>query len=244
MQFTAEQLVENYEKFLGYIDEHITGDRKDVLKQLYIDHQERIMMMPASSKEHHHNAFPGGYVAHIINVVEAAFKCTDLWKSLGADIDFTMEELVFAAINHDLGKIGDEDNEMYLPQDSEWHRKNQGALYKMNPLPDFMLIPDRSLFLLQQRGIKVTLKEWFGIKLHDGLYDDSNKAYYISYDKNSRLRSNLPYILHQADSIAAKLEYDQWKSKSTRPKVTQKTNTNDPHKAELLGIFDQLFKNE
>lgn len=244
MQFTAEQLIENYEKFLGYIDEHITGDRKDALKQLYIDHQERIMMMPASSKEHHHNAFPGGYVAHIINVVEAAFKCTDLWKSLGADIDFTTEELVFAAINHDLGKIGDEDNEMYLPQDSDWHRKNQGALYKMNPLPDFMLIPDRSLFLLQQRGIKVTLKEWFGIKLHDGLYDDSNKAYYVSYDKNSRLRSNLPYILHQADSIAAKLEYDQWKSKSTRPKITQKTSTNDPHKAELLGIFDQLFKNE
>ena len=198
--------------------------------------------MPASSKEHHHNAFPGGYVLHVMNVIEAAFKVMDTWKAMGANIDFTKEELVFAAINHDLGKIGDEDNEMYIPQDSDWHRKNQGAMYKMNPLPDFMLIPDRSLFLLQQRGIKVSLKEWFGIKLHDGLYDESNRPYYITYDKNSRLRSNLPYILHQADSIAAKVEYEQWSKGTTKPKITNKTETTDPHKQELLNVFNDLFK--
>ena len=153
MQLTVEQLTDNYDKFLQIIDDNITGDRKNLLKQLYLDHQERIMLMPASSKEHHHNAFPGGYVLHVMNVVEAGFKVIDTWKAMNASIDFTNEEFVFAAINHDLGKIGDEDNEMYIPQDSDWHRKNQGAIYKMNPLPDFMLIPDRSLFLLQQRRI-------------------------------------------------------------------------------------------
>lgn len=242
MQLTAEQLVENYDKFLTYIDDHITGERRDQLKQLYIDHQERIMLMPASSKEHHHNAFPGGYVLHVMNVIDAAFKVVDTWKAMGADIDFTNEELVFAAINHDLGKIGDEDHEMYIVQDSDWHRKNQGALYKMNPLPEFMLIPDRSLFLLQQRGIKVSLKEWFGIKLHDGLYDESNKPYYIAYDKNARLRSNLPYILHQADSIAARVEYDHWLKGSSKSKISQKTDTTDPHKQELMNVFNDLFK--
>ena len=219
MNLTAEQLIENYDKFLTYIDDYITGDRKQQLKDLYTDHQERIMLMPASSKEHHHNAFAGGYVLHVMNVIDISLKVMNLWKDTGMNIDFTTEELVFAAINHDLGKIGDEDNEMYIPQDSDWHRKNQGAIYKMNPLPEFMLIPDRSLFLLQQRGIKVSLKEWFGIKLHDGLYDESNKPYYIAYDKNARLRSNLPYILHQADSIAAKMEYEQWLSGSTKPKI-------------------------
>jgi len=242
MNLTAEQLVENYNKFLEYIDLHITGERQSNLRQLYLDHQERIMLMPASSKEHHHNAFPGGYVLHVMNVIEAGFKVIETWKAMGADIDFTMEEFVFAAINHDLGKIGDEDNEMYIPQDSDWHRKNQGALYKMNPLPEFMLIPDRSLFLLQQRGIQVSLKEWFGIKLHDGLYDESNKPYYIAYDKNARLRSNLPYILHQADSIAAKVEYEQWLKGSTKPKISHKTDTTDPHKQELLNVFNDLFK--
>lgn len=242
MDLTAEQLVNNYNKFLLYIEDYITGERKDTLKQLYLDHQERIMLMPASSKEHHHNAFPGGYVLHVMNVIEAGFKVIETWKGSGANIDFTTEEFVFAAINHDLGKIGDEDNEMYIPQDSDWHRKNQGALYKMNPLPPFMLIPDRSLFLLQQRGIKVSLTEWFGIKLHDGLYDESNRPYYIAYDKNSKLRTNLPYILHQADSIAAKVEYDQWANNASKPKISNKKQTDDPQKAELLNVFNELFK--
>lgn len=242
MQLSAEQLIENYNKFLEYIDLHITGERQTNLRQLYLDHQERIMLMPASSKEHHHNAFPGGYVLHVINVIEAGFKLIDLWRTSGASVDFSVEEFVFAAINHDLGKIGDEDNEMYIPQDSDWHRKNQGALYKMSPLPDFMLIPDRSLFLLQQRGIKVSLKEWLGIKLHDGLYDESNKPYYIVYDKNAKLRSNLPYILHQADSIAARMEYEQWQKGVTKPKINTKTDTADPHKQELLNVFNDLFK--
>lgn len=242
MELSAEQLMENYDKFLEYIDLHITGERKIELRQFYLDHQERIMLMPASSKEHHHNAFPGGYVLHVMNVIAASFKVVEAWKSMGAEIDFTIEELVFAAINHDLGKIGDEDNEMYIPQDSDWHRKNQGAMYKMNPLPEFMLVPDRSLFLLQQRGIRVSLKEWFGIKLHDGLYDESNKPYYVSYDKNSRLRTNLPYILHQADSLAAKVEYEQWLKGTTKPRIKENKQSTDPHKNELLNVFNELFK--
>jgi hypothetical protein len=107
-----------------------------------------------------------------------------------------------------------------------------------------MLIPDRSLFLLQQRGIRVSLKEWFGIKLHDGLYDESNKPYFITYDKNSRLRSNLPYILHQADSIAAKVEYEQWAKGVKKPKIKQSSESNDTHKQELMNVFDQLFKKD
>ena len=36
---------------------------------------------------------------------------------MGADITtYTKEELVFSALNHDLGKMGDEENESYVPQ--------------------------------------------------------------------------------------------------------------------------------
>ena len=38
---------------------------------------------------------------------------------------FTQEELLFAAMHHDLGKLGDGTKPYYLPQDSEWHRKNK-----------------------------------------------------------------------------------------------------------------------
>ena len=251
MNFTAEQLQENYDKFLSYIDKYITGDRKDKLKQLYLDHAERIMLMPAASVDHHHNTFPGGYVDHVVRVMDCALKVKNLWAECGADINYTDEELIFAAMNHDLGKIGTEDAEQYLPNESEWHRKNLGKLYKHNPVNPFMTVPDRGLFLLQARGIQVSFSEYLGIKLHDGLYEDSNKPYYISNARESKLRTNLPVILHHADHMAARIEFEMWDrsiGSQTKPTVTEKRkpnipeNVTDEQKADLMNVFNNLFK--
>lgn len=250
MKLSVKELSDNYDKFLGYIDQYITGERKEQLIKLYTDHQERIMLMPASGTEHYHNCWPGGYVDHVIRVVEAALKFYDLWDSFGATVNYTKEELVFAAINHDLGKIGTEEIEQYIINDSEWHRKNQGKIYKNNPANTFMTVPDRSLKLLADRGIKVTEGEWFGIKLHDGMYDESNKSYYISYNVESRLRYNLPYILHQADQMAARIEYEKWISTKDEPtpqkkksdKIQFSDSVSDEAKTELLKAFNNLFQ--
>ena len=250
---TAEQLQENFLKLVGYIDAYIPGERGKDLKMLYNDHAERIMLMPASGNENYHNCFVGGYVDHVIRVIDAALDVAKVWKSFGAQESFTTEELVFAALNHDLGKIGTEEAEMYILNDSEWHRKNQGKIYKMNPTNAFMTVPDRSLRLLSERGISVSENEWFGIKLHDGMYDESNKHYYISYDVNSRLRTNLPYILHQADQMAARIEYEMWvaqQSPLTAATVKVKKSSNlestsalsDDQKNDLMSAFNDLFK--
>jgi hypothetical protein len=83
-----------------------------------------------------------------------------------------------------------------------------------------MLIQDRSLFTLQHAGIPLSENEYMAIKLHDGLYDDVNKPYYITFNPDSKLRSNIVHILHQADFMASKVEYDRWKK--TQPAPTQK----------------------
>ena len=54
------------------------------------------------------------------------------------------------------------------------------------------------------------------------MYDESNKPYFLSYNPDSRLRSNIVHILHQADFLASKIEYDTWKSsKKTATSVTK-----------------------
>jgi 23S rRNA maturation-related 3'-5' exoribonuclease YhaM len=74
------------------------------------------MLMPAAHKKEYHNAFPGGYVEHVNRVVRCALKQMDLWAEEGADMTtFTMEELVFSALNHDLGKMGDENSRIIYP---------------------------------------------------------------------------------------------------------------------------------
>ena len=43
------------------------------------------------------------------------------------------------------------------------------------------------------------------------MYEEANKSYYISYNPDWALKSNIAYILHQADMMATHIEYDQWK---------------------------------
>lgn len=69
-----------------------------------------------------------------------------------------------------------------------------------------MRIADRSLFYLQQAGIAVNEREYLAIKLHDGLYEEGNKAYYVTYNHEFEIKSNLTFILHQADLMASRVE--------------------------------------
>jgi hypothetical protein len=65
---------------------------------------------------------------------------------------------------------------------------------------------DRTIFLLMQHGIEVSETEYLSIKLQAGLYDEGNKSYFISYSPEYKLHSNLPYIIHQADAMSARIE--------------------------------------
>jgi len=155
------------------------------------------MMMPASGTAHYHNCFIGGYVDHVIRVMECALDVDELWSKHGATKDYTTEELIFSAMNHDLGKIGTEEAEQYIHNPSDWHRKNQGKLYTNNP--------------------------------------------------DSALRTNLPYVLHQADAMAARIESNMQKGEpvATFPekKTTKKKGSiTESDKDNLKNTFDQLFK--
>lgn len=251
MILTAEQLQDNFNKLISIIDEQISSPRKEKLIAMYREHEERLMLMPASGNINYHNCFVGGYVDHVIRVTECANEVHKLWVRMGSTVNYTVEELIFAAINHDLGKMGSEEAEQYIYNTSEWHRKNQGKLYTNNPTNSFMTVPDRSLKLLNDRQIFVTDNEWFGIKLHDGMYEEANKPYYVSYNPESALRTNLPYILHQADMMASRIEKNMADSnsetiaQSTPLKKSSLSKTFEKaDKDELKNVFDQLFKNE
>lgn len=233
---SAEQIQANLGQFYSNIETYISEPRTTKLLALYQSQEDNLAFAPASSRSSYHNAFPGGYVDHVNRVVEAALKVTKLWDNMGATINFTTEELVFSAINHDLGKLGRDGQPAYLPNDSEWHVKNQGAIYKPNTELPFIPIQDSSLFILQQAGIELTFNEWTAIKTHDGLYDDGNKAYLLSSQNESKLRCSLPLILHQADMIAARVEWEkEWLDKVGAPikkEIKASTPTQFKQKAE------------
>jgi len=210
MKLTAEQIQENWNVFIGNIEKYISSPRKEKLLEFYEKYQERISLMPAAHKKEYHNAFPGGYVEHVNRVVRCSLKQAELWEEEGADMDtFTTEELVFSAINHDLGKMGDEENESYIPQTDKWRRDKLGEDYMFNKKVPFASVPDRGLFLLQSHNVQYSFNEMLAIQTHDGLYDSANEKYLKSYMPEQKPRTSLPFILHQADMMAARIEFER-----------------------------------
>ena len=255
MKLTAEQIQENWIKLTQLIEDTFDGERKEQLLGMYNDFQDRMMFAPASGTEHFHLCTEGGYVQHCLYIIHYSKEFYKVWKDSGANVDdYTEEELIFAALHHDLGKVGDLDSDNYIPNPSQWHRENLGKIYITNPNIPFMSPPDRGLWILNQYGIKYSIVEMLGIKLADGMYDDGNIKYLKSYSKDTSLKSNLPYIIHQADMATTRIEYEQWLNsnddsekkpqiKKTIKKQVEKVvvKSTDGKKEDLKDLFDDIF---
>lgn len=236
MKLTEQQILNNWETFRENINK-LFPEKADALNVMYDELGERICMMPASGVEYYHNAFAGGYVDHVLRVAKCAETLYGTWKDMGADMSgYTLQELLFAAYHHDLGKSGfpGEGNENYLPNDSEWHRKNQGKVYTHNPKLPFSLVPDLSIYLLQYYNVPMTWNEFLGIRIHDGMYDDANKAYFLSRSKDAKLRTNMQVILHHADHMAAMIEYDKVKTETNISIKPANTSISKGHRLQKL----------
>lgn len=210
----AEKIKSNWERYRGLVND-LFPSRKDVLNKMYDEFEDRMIFMPASSMEHFHNAFAGGYVDHVLRVMDCALTLHNTWTVMGADMSgYTEEELLFAAMHHDLGKVGfpGDGNEVYQIETSDWHRKNQGKLYKTNANIPFAMVPDLSVWLLQEHDVKMSWTEYQAIKIHDGMYDDANKPYFVSRSPQAKLKTNLPIILHHADHMASTIEFERWRN--------------------------------
>ena len=116
---------------------------------------DRLAVCPASSKTEYVGAFPGGLVFHSLNVLKIM---KDMRKALELEDKVSTDSLIVLGLFHDIGKLGNEDNDYYLPQSSEYHR-NRGNPYEFNQ--DLLNIPvaTRSLWWLNRFSIWLSENE-------------------------------------------------------------------------------------
>ena len=211
VKLAPEQILNNWNRFLSIIDQYISSPRKEVLLNFYKQYEERFCLMPASNKREYHNSFEGGYIDHVLRVIDGSLALHDVWTKFNTKSTYTIEELVFSAINHDLGKFGDFDNAAYIDSIDEWRRNKLGEMYVFNPKLSYMSVPDRSIWILNMLGLQLTQNETLSIKLHDGLYEPANEPYLKSWMPETKPRTSLVFIIHQADLMAARVEWEnEW----------------------------------
>jgi len=89
------------------------------------------------------------------------------------------------------------------------------------------------------------------IQTHDGLYDSANEKYLKSFMPETKPRTSLPFILHQADMMAARIEFEiEWLPKFSQNNVatskknyTLKTNTKSSKTKALNSMSSPGLKN-
>jgi hypothetical protein len=139
--------------------------------------------------------------------------------------------------------MGDEEYESYIPQTDQWRKDKLGEDYTHNTKIAFASVPDRGLFLLQSHNIQYSFNEMITIQTHDGLYDEANKKYLMGFGVETKPRTSLPFIVHQADLMAARIEFErEWlpklkqeKTPISKSKITPTNSKKDQIRNKALG---------
>ena len=130
MRISAEQIKDNWIDLVEIINNTFTGERLEKIEALHDHFKDRMTLAPASGRAWYHNAFPGGYVAHVLNIIQWSLNYYELFKKQGMYLDdITEESVIFAAMFHDLGKVGNMEEDYYSPNKDEWRAKKLQEYY-------------------------------------------------------------------------------------------------------------------
>ena len=170
------------------IEHLLRQTKRDGIDQLlkYMDNAG-FYSAPASTK--YHGAAAGQLAVHSLNVFNAAIDlavawCGDLW--LEANID----SIIICALLHDLGKAGQFNKPLYIPNDIE-------KPFKYNK--DLLTLDHEVVSVIEiQKYIELTEEEQLAIAWHNGLYG-------IFSDRIKGKETPLYMIIHFADMWASRV---------------------------------------
>lgn len=181
----VERLTKNFEKFTGLCAK--LGERKSAVLSLVEAFENRLILAPALTSNQFEQSKPGGLVEHSLRTFIQFKKLTELYQ-----VECPVESLILISLFHDIGKLGTPEEELFLPETDAWRRERYGS-YKFNEKIPAMAMPLRSLWLLQEFGVKLTLDEFQCILMVDGMYSEANRQY-------AGKESRLALLFHQAET--------------------------------------------
>ena len=187
----TEKLLENFEKYSSLFRKYFPcAGASKLLDDLGV----RITTAPRGMKEDEGGS-PGSLVDFSLRVTLIANDHSKLFEARQGENSVDRKSVARISLAHELGKIGSESEDLFVPQESQWHREKLGQRFKYNENCPKMSVGHRSLFHLQNYGIRVTPEEWLSILVAQGLHFPENAFYGNSLPTEGK-------ILHFARSIA------------------------------------------
>lgn len=188
-----EKVISNFETFQKILNK--VGSRAPEISAFLDKFGERIAICPSHNLVKRSTSAPGGLVEHALSTFKIARKLVET-----SGIEVNPESLAIVCLLHEVGKIGDEDKDYFVSQDSNWHRE-RGQVYTYNPDLPKMTHAHRTLYILQSSGIRLSMDEWIAILTQAGTSSEENRFY-------SGCENNLAVILQSATRLAVMKEED------------------------------------
>ena len=160
-----ELILEHYEKYFSLLKKVFDSDK---IEHMFESLGDRLALCPLSHIEEK-GGIPG-------RMIEFSLQAAQKAKSLENEHDVTLSA-VRVCLVHEIGRIGNLENDLYLEQDSQWHREKLGQTYKFNEDCPKMNMGHRSLYLLQHFGVTLTQEEWIAVLVSQGLHLDESRHY-------------------------------------------------------------------
>ena len=169
----AEKVQGNFELFykLSQKDE----SRSDLYSFFIETLGDRLALCPYSGRAEYGWATPGGLIEYSLGVLSSLRRENDAHK-----LELSVESMITVALFHAIGKVGDLENDLFVPEDSTWHQEKLGQFYKYNENIGKMTVEHRSVWLLNQIGTKLSREEYLAILLSSGALNDESKFYLSS----------------------------------------------------------------
>lgn len=155
-EIILQKVQENWGILKGLVNRIENSELKEGAIQLCDDLHDRYAVAPASTKMEYVGCFVGGLVWHSLNVLRVM---KTLRNSLELDKVVSADSIILLSLFHDIGKLGNEREDYYLPQRSEWHRDKLGQLYEINEELNNVSVPIRSLWWMNRYKILLSENE-------------------------------------------------------------------------------------
>lgn len=187
----TEKLFDNFQKYAGLLKKYFPDEGTDKLLEEF---GVRLTTAPRGLTESE-----GGTPGDLVNfLLKTTLIANDHAKSVDArmgDGSIDRKSITRVCLVHELGKLGSKDEELFVVQESQWHREKLGQNFKYNEKCQKMSTGHRTLCLMQEYGMTVTPDEWIAILTSQGMQYPENAFYGNSLP-------NIAKVLHFARSLA------------------------------------------
>jgi hypothetical protein len=233
------QIDDTWNELIGIIDQYFEGELKDNIMRLHDHFGDRMKVAPASGRPNFHNCFKGGYIDHVVRVIKSSLEMKKMFVNMGVKVNHSDSDVVLASMFHDLGKIGNMDESYYVYQTDEWRRNKLNEWYTHNTNLELGSVTDRSVWLLNEFDIKISVEVFKAIKLSDGMFTPGNER---EYRKSTDSKNILHYIVHFADWSATVAEKQHYLQSLDADEVEDDTILDESKIKDMKNAFDKLFE--